>query len=95
VVFRYVVDGVSTDSYKVAEFPENVKSGDPCICFCHDNSGTADHLRVYAHPNFICVLPRYFSSEWSVAKFHLQEGLHHIVAFGKRKNTIMIIGMDG
>ncbi|KAM5561197.1 autophagy-related protein 18a-like [Rosa sericea] len=41
------------------------------------------------------VLPRYFSSEWSVAKFHLQEGLQHIVAFGKRKNTIMIVGMDG
>ncbi|XP_062001348.1 uncharacterized protein LOC133718509 isoform X2 [Rosa rugosa] len=41
------------------------------------------------------VLPRYFNSEWSVAKFHLQEGLQHIVAFGKRKNTIMIIGMDG
>ncbi|KAK9919867.1 hypothetical protein M0R45_028441 [Rubus argutus] len=41
------------------------------------------------------VLPRYFSSEWSVAKFHLPEGLQHIVAFGQRKNTIMILGMDG
>ncbi|KAL6146575.1 PREDICTED: autophagy-related protein 18a-like [Fragaria vesca subsp. vesca] len=41
------------------------------------------------------VLPKYFSSEWSVAKFHLPEGLQHIVAFGKQKNTIMIVGMDG
>ncbi|KAL6132713.1 hypothetical protein ACLB2K_064952 [Fragaria x ananassa] len=41
------------------------------------------------------VLPKYFSSEWSVAKFHLPEGLQHIVAFSKQKNTIMIVGMDG
>ncbi|KAK9919869.1 hypothetical protein M0R45_028443 [Rubus argutus] len=41
------------------------------------------------------VLPRYFSSEWSVAKFHLQEGLEYIVAFGHQKNTVVILGMDG
>ncbi|XP_050381283.1 autophagy-related protein 18a-like [Argentina anserina] len=41
------------------------------------------------------VLPRYFSSEWSVAKFHLQEGLEYIVAFGHQKNTVVVIGMDG
>lgn len=41
------------------------------------------------------VLPRYFSSEWSVAQFRLQEGLQHIVAFGHQKNTIVILGMDG
>ncbi|VFR01793.1 unnamed protein product [Cuscuta campestris] len=41
------------------------------------------------------VLPKYFSSEWSVAQFRLQEGLQHIVAFGHQKNTIVILGMDG
>ncbi|GMH13149.1 hypothetical protein Nepgr_014990 [Nepenthes gracilis] len=41
------------------------------------------------------VLPKYFSSEWSVAKFHLQEGSHHIVAFGHEENTVVILGMDG
>ncbi|KAL6142604.1 hypothetical protein ACLB2K_060881 [Fragaria x ananassa] len=41
------------------------------------------------------VLPRYFSSEWSVAKFHLQEGLEYIVAFGHQKNTVVALGMDG
>ncbi|KAF3454516.1 hypothetical protein FNV43_RR04964 [Rhamnella rubrinervis] len=41
------------------------------------------------------VLPRYFSSEWSVAQFHLNEGLQYIVAFGHQKNTIVILGMDG
>lgn len=41
------------------------------------------------------VLPRYFSSEWSVAQYHLQEGLKHIVAFGQRENTVVIVGADG
>lgn len=41
------------------------------------------------------VLPRYFSSEWSVAQFRLQEGLQYHVAFGHQKNTIVILGMDG
>jgi hypothetical protein len=41
------------------------------------------------------VLPKYFSSEWSVAQFRLQEGLQYNVAFGHQKNTIVILGMDG
>lgn len=41
------------------------------------------------------VLPKYFSSEWSVAQFHLQEGIHYIVAFGHQENTVVIVGMDG
>ncbi|KAM7501259.1 hypothetical protein LguiB_000163 [Lonicera macranthoides] len=41
------------------------------------------------------VLPKYFSSEWSVAKFHLLEGSQYIVAFGHQKNTVVIIGLDG
>lgn len=44
---------------------------------------------------FTGVLPKYFSSEWSVAQFRLHEGLQHIVAFGQQKNTILIVGMDG
>ncbi|KAI3749254.1 hypothetical protein L2E82_19861 [Cichorium intybus] len=41
------------------------------------------------------VLPKYFSSEWSVAQFRLVEGSQYIVAFGHQKNTVVIIGMDG
>lgn len=41
------------------------------------------------------VLPKYFSSKWSVAQFRLPEGLEHFVAFGHQKNTVVIIGMDG
>ncbi|KAM3378116.1 autophagy-related protein 18a-like [Capsicum galapagoense] len=49
-----------------------------------------------SHLSFIKgVLPKYFSSEWSVAQFRLQEGLQHIVAFGHQKNTVVILGMDG
>ncbi|XP_030544879.1 autophagy-related protein 18a-like [Rhodamnia argentea] len=41
------------------------------------------------------VLPRYFSSEWSVAQYRLHEGLQYVVAFGHQKNTVLILGMDG
>jgi hypothetical protein len=41
------------------------------------------------------VLPKYFSSEWSVAQFRLPEGLQYFVGFGQQKNTIVIIGLDG
>ncbi|VVB06657.1 unnamed protein product [Arabis nemorensis] len=41
------------------------------------------------------VLPKYFSSEWSVAQFRLVEGTQYIVAFGHEKNTVVILGMDG
>ncbi|XP_004494924.2 autophagy-related protein 18a [Cicer arietinum] len=41
------------------------------------------------------VLPKYFNSEWSVARFHLHEGTQYTVAFGLEKNTVIILGMDG
>ncbi|CAL5425177.1 unnamed protein product [Camellia sinensis] len=41
------------------------------------------------------VLPKYFSSEWSVAQFRLLEGSQYIVAFGHQKNTVVILGLDG
>ncbi|KAK6937412.1 WD40 repeat [Dillenia turbinata] len=41
------------------------------------------------------VLPKYFSSEWSVAQFRLIEGSQYIVAFGHQKNTVVILGIDG
>nr|GMD57722.1 autophagy-related protein 18D-like [Ipomoea batatas] len=40
------------------------------------------------------VLPRYFSSEWSFAQFHLPECTQFIAAFGSQ-NTVIITGMDG
>ncbi|KAK3041975.1 hypothetical protein RJ639_002283 [Escallonia herrerae] len=49
-----------------------------------------------SHLSFIKgVLPKYFSSEWSVAQFRLNEGFQYIVAFGHQKNTVVILGMDG
>ncbi|KAE8699619.1 Autophagy-related protein 18a [Hibiscus syriacus] len=41
------------------------------------------------------VLPKYFSSEWSVAQFRLVEGSQYIVAFGHQKHTVVILGIDG
>ncbi|XP_020108952.1 autophagy-related protein 18d-like isoform X2 [Ananas comosus] len=40
------------------------------------------------------VLPKYFSSEWSLAQFHLPEVTRYVTAFGAH-NTLKIIGMDG
>ena len=40
------------------------------------------------------VLPKYFSSEWSFAQFHLSESIQFIAAFGSQ-NTVIIVGMDG
>ncbi|ONK67978.1 uncharacterized protein A4U43_C05F5850 [Asparagus officinalis] len=40
------------------------------------------------------VLPKYFSSEWSFARFHLPEATRYSAAFGAQ-NTVIIIGMDG
>ncbi|KAL0437598.1 UNVERIFIED_CONTAM: Autophagy-related protein 18a, partial [Sesamum radiatum] len=41
------------------------------------------------------VLPKYFSSERSVAQFRLPEGSEYIVAFGHQKNTVVVLGLDG
>ncbi|XVF00404.1 hypothetical protein REPUB_Repub03eG0283000 [Reevesia pubescens] len=40
------------------------------------------------------VLPKYFSSEWSFAQFHLPEDTEFIAAFGSQ-NTVIVVGMDG
>ncbi|KAK1392877.1 Autophagy-related protein 18c [Heracleum sosnowskyi] len=40
------------------------------------------------------VLPKYFSSEWSFAQFHISECTHFIAAFGSQ-NTLVIVSMDG
>ncbi|XP_049359065.1 autophagy-related protein 18d-like [Solanum verrucosum] len=40
------------------------------------------------------VLPKYFSSEWSFAQFHLPECTQYIAAFGSQ-NTIITAGTDG
>ncbi|OMO89974.1 hypothetical protein COLO4_19493 [Corchorus olitorius] len=40
------------------------------------------------------VLPKYFSSEWSFAQFHLPEDAQFIAAFGSQ-NTVIVVGMDG
>ncbi|KAL3565378.1 hypothetical protein D5086_033424 [Populus alba] len=40
------------------------------------------------------VLPKYFSSEWSFAQFHLSEDTQYIAAFASQ-NTVIIVGMNG
>ncbi|XP_058082586.1 autophagy-related protein 18a [Magnolia sinica] len=88
---------VSSDKGTVHVFSLKVNSGSP----------GNEQLRTASDPNLVQtstssslsfirgVLPRYFSSEWSVAQFRLQEGTQYIVAFGHQKNTVVILGMDG
>ncbi|KAJ8764157.1 hypothetical protein K2173_005070 [Erythroxylum novogranatense] len=40
------------------------------------------------------ILPKYFSSEWSFAQFHIPGVTQYMTAFGS-ENTVIIIGMDG
>uniref|UniRef100_A0A1D1ZFJ4 WD repeat domain phosphoinositide-interacting protein 3 n=1 Tax=Anthurium amnicola TaxID=1678845 RepID=A0A1D1ZFJ4_9ARAE len=40
------------------------------------------------------ILPKYFSSEWSFAQFHVPEATRFIVAFGSQ-STVVVVGMDG
>ncbi|CAA7405975.1 unnamed protein product [Spirodela intermedia] len=40
------------------------------------------------------VLPKYFSSEWSFAQFHVSETTRFLTAFGSQ-NTVLIVGMNG
>uniref|UniRef100_A0A6N2L983 Autophagy-related protein 18a n=1 Tax=Salix viminalis TaxID=40686 RepID=A0A6N2L983_SALVM len=88
---------VSSDKGTVHIFSLQVDSGslaslsnDRCY-----NPSEQSHSRLSSLSIFKGVLPKYFSSEWSVARFRLPEGLQYFVGFGHQKNTVIIIGMDG
>lgn len=83
--------------------PSNNASTDEGMAFTHQNSSTS--LDALISPNMGSnpssslsfmkgVLPKYFSSEWSFAQFHLPETTRFLVAFGAQ-NTVIIVGMDG
>ncbi|XP_019158626.1 PREDICTED: autophagy-related protein 18a-like [Ipomoea nil] len=88
---------VSSDKGTVHVFNLKVESGSLGVERSRDPTDTSSTTpSTVSHLSFIKgVLPKYFSSEWSVAQFRLQEGLQHIVAFGHQKNTVLILGMDG
>ncbi|XP_057503571.1 autophagy-related protein 18a-like [Actinidia eriantha] len=79
-VFSLKVDSVSVGIERTRSAPEPTLSTPPAVSSLSFIRG---------------VLPKYFSSEWSVAQFRLQEGSQYIVAFGHEKDTIVILGMDG
>ncbi|KAM7278219.1 hypothetical protein ACFE04_005353 [Oxalis oulophora] len=81
---------VSSDKGTVHVFNLSVDSGS-----LRNKVNPTNTSRLSSFSRFKGVLPRYFSSEWSTAKFRLPEGLEHIVGFGSQKNTVVIVGMDG
>ncbi|KAL5712976.1 Autophagy-related protein 18a [Ranunculus cassubicifolius] len=80
-VFSLKVNPVSPEPEKARSAPELSTGGAPL------SSSSLSFIKG--------VLPKYFSSEWSVAQFRLPEGSQYIVAFGHQKNTVVILGMDG
>lgn len=88
---------VSSDKGTVHVFGLKLNSGSPA----NENSRSASEPNLANNASssslsFIKgVLPKYFSSEWSVAQFRLVEGSPYIVAFGHQKNTVVILGLDG
>ncbi|KAM7481521.1 hypothetical protein LguiB_006104 [Lonicera macranthoides] len=86
---------VSSDKGTVHVFSLKVDSGSMGIERTHSSEPHLSTPAPVSHLSFIKgVLPKYFSSEWSVAQFRLHEGTQYVVAFGQ-KNTVVIIGMDG
>ncbi|KAK1440479.1 hypothetical protein QVD17_06306 [Tagetes erecta] len=84
--------GVSSDRGTVHVFNLKVDSG-LMQTVSDQNNGSPP---LVSHLSFMKgVLPKYFSSEWSVARIHLNEGLQYVVGFGHQKNTVVILGMDG
>ncbi|XAR49123.1 hypothetical protein NMG60_11032201 [Bertholletia excelsa] len=88
---------VSSDKGTVHVFGLKVDTGSPAI----ERSSSTPERNLSTPPAvsslsfFRGVLPKYFSSEWSVAQFRLQEGSRYIVAFGHEKDTVVILGVDG
>uniref|UniRef100_A0A2P2LL30 Autophagy-related protein 18a n=1 Tax=Rhizophora mucronata TaxID=61149 RepID=A0A2P2LL30_RHIMU len=88
---------VSSDKGTVHVFSLKINPGSPGA---GQSLGTTNSNHSVGSPTsslsfFKGVLPKYFSSEWSVAQFRLLEGSQYIVAFGHQKNTVVILGMDG
>ncbi|XP_043697997.1 autophagy-related protein 18c-like [Telopea speciosissima] len=87
----------------VGEDSSNHSSATQGPAFVHQNSSTSLDALISpstgANPGSSLsfmkgVLPKYFSSEWSFAQFHLAEDIRFLAAFGSQ-STVVIVGMDG
>ncbi|KAK8654318.1 hypothetical protein V6N13_128289 [Hibiscus sabdariffa] len=84
---------VSSDKGTVHVFSLKINAGSPGTT---RSQSASEPVSPHSSLSFIKgVLPKYFSSEWSVAQFRLVEGSQYIVAFGHQKNTVVILGIDG
>ncbi|KAL4366197.1 hypothetical protein GQ457_05G002300 [Hibiscus cannabinus] len=84
---------VSSDKGTVHVFSLKINAGSPGTT---RSRSASEPVSPHSSLSFIKgVLPKYFSSEWSVAQFRLVEGSQYIVAFGHQKNTVVILGIDG
>ncbi|KAH0645481.1 hypothetical protein KY284_033365 [Solanum tuberosum] len=87
---------VSSDKGTVHVFSLKVNLGNRST----DKSNCSSNFRVpvAASSSFSFIrgaLPKYFSSEWSVAQFRLPGVSQYIVTFGNENNTLIILGWDG
>ncbi|CAN0914184.1 Autophagy-related protein 18a, partial [Linum grandiflorum] len=93
--------GVSSDKGTIHVFSLKIDSGSLATLsndrsLVAPTSNPSNGLGVSSLSILKGVLPKYFSSEWSVAQFRLPEGSHqYLVGFGLQKNTVVVIGLDG
>ncbi|KAF2298488.1 hypothetical protein GH714_023765 [Hevea brasiliensis] len=87
---------VSSDKGTVHVFSLKINPGSPGTDKSHNttDSNAASTSSTSSLSFFKGVLPKYFSSEWSVAQFRLVEGSQYIVAFGHQKNTVPAVSAD-
>ncbi|CAN1195405.1 Autophagy-related protein 18a, partial [Linum perenne] len=84
------VFSIKVDSGSLATLSNNTKS------LVSPASSPTTGLGVSSLSIFKGVLPRYFSSEWSIAQFRLPKcSNQYLVGFGQQKNTVVVIGLNG
>merc|ERR1719356_183838 len=60
----------------------------------HNNNNKKEKNPTSSLGLFKSVLPRYFSSEWSLAQFRVPD-VRTIVAFGSEETTLVVVSSDG
>ncbi|CAN1355879.1 Autophagy-related protein 18a [Linum perenne] len=84
------VFSIKVDSGSLATLSNNTKS------LVSPASSPATGLGVSSLSIFKGVLPKYFSSEWSIAQFRLPKcSNQYLVGFGQQKNTVVVVGLNG
>jgi WD repeat-containing protein 45 len=87
-----------SNSAKIYCINFNQSSSAVCVASDHGTIHVFNNLEEQSREkNITQILPKYFSSHWSFAKFSIPTGpsIHCICAFGNDNNSIIVISADG